>query len=117
MKTDDQASEATGEAIRLSEMVGVRSRFLRSVNLERDFGTDAPLDGYVPTPGALAALARIGGGVRTASERAWSVTGPYGTGKSAFALLLAKTLAPPLITATGRPDGVDGLLPLCLVRA
>ncbi len=95
MKTDDQASEAAGEAIRLSEVVGVRSRFLRSVSLERDFGTDAPLDGYVPTPGALAALARIGGGVRTASERAWSVTGPYGTGKSAFALMLAKTLAPP----------------------
>lgn len=91
----EQPSERASDTLPLTELVAVRPRFLRSVALERDFFADAPLDGYVPTPGALAALTRIGAGVRLPSARAWSVTGPYGTGKSAFALLLAKTLAPP----------------------
>ncbi len=94
----------------LSGLVNVRSRFLRSVNLERDFYTDAPLDGYVPTPGALAALGRIAQGVQTPHARAWSVTGPYGTGKSAFALLLTKTLAPPPVGDASRRGLVSGPL-------
>ena len=85
------------KALPLSELVNVRPRFLRSVNLERDFYTPAPLDGYVPTPGALSALARIAAGVQSPAQRAWNVTGAYGTGKSAFALFLTKMLAvPPL---------------------
>lgn len=90
-----KSTEKSPHAIPLSDLVELRPRYLRSVNLERDFYTDAPLDGYIPTTGALAALERIAGGVGHVSERAWSVTGPYGTGKSAFALMLTKVLAPP----------------------
>ena len=82
-------------ALPLSALIAVRPRFLRSVNLEKDFYAPAALEGYVPTPGALSALTHIAAGVRSPALRAWSVTGPYGTGKSAFALYLTKMLAPP----------------------
>ncbi len=79
--------------LRLTELVGVRQRFLRSVNLERDFYSVDALQGYVPTPAALSALERIAEGIRNPNARAYSLTGAYGTGKSAFALFAAKTLA------------------------
>ena len=63
------------------------------MNLERDFYSPDPLAGYVPTPGAFAALERIAEGIGNPTARAFSVTGAYGTGKSAFALFAAKTLA------------------------
>jgi hypothetical protein len=81
--------------VTLSRFVRVRRRFLRSVNLERDFYTDAPLEGYIPTPSALTSLERVAVGIGQASARAFSLTGSYGTGKSAFALLLTKVLASP----------------------
>ena len=90
-----KSTENSPQSIPLSDLVVLRPRYLRSVNLEHDFYAEAPLDGYIPTTGALATLERIVGGVGQASERAWSVTGPYGTGKSAFALMLTKVLAPP----------------------
>lgn len=110
IKRNSTPPVAPGETWPLSALVNVRSRFLRSVNLERDFYTDAPLDGYVPTPGALAALGRISQGVTQPHARAWSVTGPYGTGKSAFALLLTKTLAPPPVGDPSRQGLVSGPL-------
>lgn len=79
----------------LSSLVQVQRRFLRSVNLERDFYTADPLDGYVRTRTALSTLERLAAGVHQPSARAWSITGAYGTGKSAFALLAAKALAAP----------------------
>jgi predicted NACHT family NTPase len=79
--------------LRLTALVGVRQRFLRSVNLERDFYSEDALQGYVPTPAALSALERIAEGIRNPNARAYSLTGAYGTGKSAFALFAAKTLA------------------------
>lgn len=79
--------------LQLTSFVGVRQRFLRSVNLERDFYSVDALQGYVPTPAALSALERIAEGIRNPNARAYSLTGAYGTGKSAFALFAAKTLA------------------------
>lgn len=81
--------------IRLSDVIRVRSRFTRSVNLERDFETQAVQDGYVITSLARATLLRIAEGLRTrGGTRAWTLTGPYGSGKSAFALYLAGLLSP-----------------------
>ena len=78
----------------LSDLVTLRPRFLRSVNLEKDFYVPTALEGYVPTPSVLSAATRIAAGVQSPTSRAWSITGPYGTGKSAFALFLTKMLAP-----------------------
>ena len=82
-----------GAGIPLAELVSVRQRFLRSVNLEQDFYTANPLDGYLLTPSGFAALERIAEGVRRPYARAFSITGAYGSGKSAFALFAAKVLA------------------------
>ncbi|HEX7997931.1 MAG TPA: hypothetical protein VF528_06030 [Pyrinomonadaceae bacterium] len=82
------------ELIHLSDLVGVGARFGRSVNLERDFYEQVSLDGYILTITGRSSLHRLGHALKdTSSERAWTVTGPYGAGKSAFALFLAKTLS------------------------
>ena len=76
-----------------SDFIGLRSRYQRSVHLERDVGEAAALDGYVVSPLARTLVRRIVAGLESEiPSRAWSITGPYGTGKSAFALFLASAL-------------------------
>jgi hypothetical protein len=79
---------------RISELFHVRSRFLRSAHLERDFQDPAAVSGYVITDFARACLARMADGLKPLSgQRAWRMTGDYGSGKSSFALLLAHWFA------------------------
>ena len=73
----------------LAEMVSLRPRFLRSVNLERDFHSRDAADGYLVTRGTLAALSLLSRGVNDPSYRAQCISGPYGSGKSALALFFA----------------------------
>lgn len=95
----------------LADVLTVRRRFLRSVHLERDFYAPGSDTGYVPTPAAASALERITRGLTKPAERAFSLTGAYGSGKSAFAVMLAKTLcAAPWGTATEH-----GLFPVLIV--
>ena len=80
----------------LAQYIAPRGTFLRSTNLERDSGGGRVAD-YTPTARSLDLLRRVmdgwGGGPAIRS-RAWSVVGPYGSGKSSFALLLDALLAP-----------------------
>jgi hypothetical protein len=79
---------------RISDLLNINPRFLRSVNLERDFGDALALDGYVSTAETARYLHRIGRGLRAESgERAWRITGDFGSGKSSFALVLANLLS------------------------
>lgn len=79
----------------LHELVSVRARYSRSVNLERDLDLPQATEGYLPTPRALNVLARIArASLEEHAVRAWSVTSVYGTGKSAFAQFLAALFAP-----------------------
>ena len=81
------------KTIPLSKLFHVTSRFHRSVHLERDFYGENPLDGYVLTVTARETLQRLLAALEGEStSKAWSVTGPYGSGKSAFALFAAKLL-------------------------
>ena len=81
------------KTIPLSELFHVTSRFHRSVHLERDFYTKNALDGYVLTVTARETLRRVIAALDDEStSKAWSLTGPYGSGKSAFALFTAKLL-------------------------
>lgn len=69
-------------------------RFHRSVYLPRDWGNrDAP-GGYVVT-GAIRETARqiLEDLTTPGGARAWTLTGPYGSGKSSFLLFLADLLA------------------------
>ncbi len=84
---------------------------LRSVNLERDFYSVNPLDGYLPTPSALAALERVAVGIAHPHARAFSVTGPYGSGKSSFALYACKVLAPASFGAATARENASRLEP------
>ena len=87
--------------IPLSELFQVKGRFRRSVHLERDFYTENALDGYVLTATAREMVSRVIAtlGSETTSK-AWSLTGPYGSGKSAFALFAAKLLGDPDASTT-----------------
>jgi hypothetical protein len=78
---------------RIADLLQVGNRFLRSVQLERDFQDSAALNSYVLTDFARSCFNRIAEGLDPGSgRRAWRVTGDYGSGKSSFALLLARSL-------------------------
>ena len=74
--------------------IEVKGRFHRSVQLERDWHEGRNLAGYLITPTVQELTTRL---VSELSQpqgvRAWSITGPYGTGKSSFALFLSKLFA------------------------
>ena len=76
-----------------STTLSPRSRFTRSINVEQDtFDSDA-LDGYILTAGGQQILQRIlAARTGTGTERAWRLTGLFGTGKSALAVFAAQAL-------------------------
>lgn len=81
------------EALALEWVVNVQGRFTRSVSLVRDAGRPDTLSGYILTPTGRDVLHRLADALRGESPtRAWSLTGPYGSGKSAFALFVAQLL-------------------------
>ncbi len=78
----------------ISKLLNIQRRYLRSAHLQRDFHDPAALDGYIVTPAIKANFDRIRRGIVPGSgQRAWRVTGDYGSGKSSFALLIANLLA------------------------
>lgn len=80
----------------LSRHIAIGAGFRRSINLERDQDADELLQGYVPTSRALVALEQIADGLDGhATGRALALIGPYGAGKSAFALFVGALLGPP----------------------
>jgi hypothetical protein len=81
-------------AATFDKLVLVSPRFSRSVSLVRDAHRADALDGYILSPNGREILRRIADALQgDISTRAWSLTGPYGSGKSAFALLAAQALA------------------------
>jgi hypothetical protein len=115
-----------------SPLGGVASRYYRSVRLEHDLTDAGSLDGYIVTPQVRQVVQRLEEGLRAeATERAWTITGPYGSGKSACALFLSHLLAevresggvaqallakhdPPLAERLGRTLARQRLLPVGL---
>ena len=79
---------------RIADILAPRSRFLRSAHIERDFQDSTALNGYVLTDFTRDCLGRMASGLKPRSgQRAWRITGDYGSGKSSFALLLAHWLS------------------------
>ena len=96
--------ETTPEVLEgpLSRWVQVRRRYARSVHLERDLhalpqepqvlggapeGEGDALAGYLWTRSAHETLERIAQGLESPRERAITLIGPYGSGKSALGVL------------------------------
>jgi hypothetical protein len=74
----------------IANLFHIQDRFLRSAHLERDFADASSLNGYVLTPPIRSNLERLTIGLtRNSGQRAWRITGDYGSGKSSFGLVLA----------------------------
>ncbi len=91
----DTGSAAGAAGRRLAEMIDVRGRFHRSVHVARDWDSGLERE-FLATPALLSIVEQIVSELgRSGGTRAWTVTGPYGAGKSAFCLFLARLLASP----------------------
>ncbi len=71
--------------------LAIPARYTRSIHILRDFGSDhAGVRDYQVTPLVIQTIDRIMAGVQQdATARAFSLIGPYGSGKSAFGVFLA----------------------------
>lgn len=74
----------------LFDGIKVKRRYTRSVNLERDLDISESVNGYIITPKVEDLIYRFVNSMITPNAvRAWTITGAYGTGKSAFAHFLS----------------------------
>lgn len=77
----------------MEDIVQLDTYYTRSINLERDADSSEVLKAYIPTSKAVQTLDKI---ARTFNQqsmpRAWSLVGPYGSGKSSFAAFLSHLL-------------------------
>jgi len=81
----------TTHAQPIGDFIEVGRRFRRSINIEKDYRAALQNGDYIVTPTAREVLQRLTEGLgRGAHSRAWTVTGPYGVGKSAFAVFLTR---------------------------
>ena len=79
---------------KISDLFETQYRFLRSIHLDRDFEDPSVLESYILTEQVRLMLKRIATGLSPNSgQRAWRITGDYGSGKSSFALVLAHLLS------------------------
>jgi hypothetical protein len=75
----------------ISDYLEVARQFRRSANLEKDYRSSSQNGEYILTPTALESLHRLTEGLSAGSaSRAWTITGPYGVGKSSFAVFLTR---------------------------
>ena len=73
----------------LSKLVSLKGRFHRSAHLARDWKNQTELENYLLTPTAKqVALRLIAGSNSSKEEHVWTITGPYGTGKTSFLLFI-----------------------------
>ena len=80
----------------IHDLVRVNTHYTRSINLERDAGSVDVVSAYIPTSRALRTFSRISDAFNTKlSPRAWSLIGPYGSGKSSFSVFLSQLLSNP----------------------
>jgi hypothetical protein len=79
----------------LADYFRLHRRYHRSINLERDFDKLDAIEGYILTERSSEALQRILTAIgNPQAHHAWTITGVYGSGKSAFSLFLTALCAP-----------------------
>ena len=72
----------------LSSVVEISRQFLRSIQIDDDFGREDALSGYVCQGTARSLLESMSEQILETKQRAFTWTGPYGGGKSSLALEL-----------------------------
>lgn len=80
--------------MKLNEFVQIDAKRARSINLERDANTLNIIENYHLTGMGLRSLSRFVDALEDEPTNAWTLTGPYGMGKSAFANYLLALTAP-----------------------
>lgn len=92
----------------VGDLMRINPRFSRSVQIEMDLNDQTSTKNYIVTDFVRNCFKRISASFEQGStQRAWRLTGDYGSGKSAFALAVAKA-------ANGReqelPRGLRGIV-------
>jgi hypothetical protein len=83
------------QSLTLSNYFGLNRRFSRSINIERDLDAVEAVQGYVLIDESVKSLKAILGDIlQKGNTFAWTLTGNYGTGKSAFVQFLTSICAP-----------------------
>jgi predicted Ser/Thr protein kinase len=78
----------------LSSVVEISRKFLRSIQIDDDFGREDALSGYVCQGTARTLLESMAQQLLETKQRAFTWTGPYGGGKSSLALMLCSLVGP-----------------------
>ena len=80
----------------LQQKISINTHYTRSVNIERDADFQVIAGTYVPTSRAVRTLEKISETFGShQAPRAWSLVGPYGSGKSVFSVFLSHLLSDP----------------------
>jgi hypothetical protein len=75
--------------MQLDKLFSVHSQFQRSINIVSDFDDISILDSFILTPLSIKVIKRLLSGMSNHnSQSAWTITGPYGAGKSANLLFI-----------------------------
>lgn len=77
----------------LSEQVHLTRQYQRSIRIDTDLGREDALDGYVCNGTAKTLLDNMSSQLLNSQQRAFTWTGPYGSGKSSLAIALASALS------------------------
>lgn len=76
--------------------ITINGLYTRSINLERDHESGSTITSYIPTSRSKRLLKRINESLNDKIQpRAWSLIGPYGSGKSSFSVFLSHLLSSP----------------------
>lgn len=79
--------------MKLSKLFSVDSQFQRSINIASDFTNKRILDNFIITPLIIKVAKRLLSGIKNQNNQcAWTITGPYGAGKSASLLFIMQIL-------------------------
>lgn len=104
--------------VMLSDITKVARRFRRSVRLDADLGDSAALDGFIGHESNVAVIETMIRLIAESGQRAFTVTGPYGGGKSSLALALAALvggdagLRRRMLGQFGNPAGINDAFPV-----
>ncbi len=78
----------------LQDKIRINTHYTRSINLERDGSSISVVQAYIPTSRALRTMERVVDSFgNKQAPRAWSLIGPYGSGKSSFSVFLSHLLS------------------------
>lgn len=76
------------------DKVKITQQYQRSVRIDTDMGRLDSLDGYICNKSAQSVFNNFCTQIINSEQRAFTLTGPYGSGKSSLAITLLSTLHP-----------------------